>query len=382
MATKKSYVIAGVVAVGLAGWLLSGQLGRDQADTSEGADVTDAGAATPPSAIETKTLSVRVRDLVAEPIEREIVINGKTEAVRSVEIRAETQGRVIELASEEGAPVDRGDVLVRLDPKDRDVQKLEAEALLRQRQIELDAARRLGEKGFQAETNVAEAEAYHAAAEAALKRAELALEDTVIQAPFAGILDRLHVEIGDYLDVGDPLALVLDNDPYLVVGDVTETEVGELETGMTGKIRLATGETVEGRLRYIASRADEQTRTFEVELDVPNPSGRLAAGVSAEIRLSLEQVPAHRVSPSVLTLADDGTLGVKTVDGDDVVVFVPATIAKADQNEVWLTGLPERVRLITVGQGFVSDGIEVNPMPVGKDGEAGDDGTVISEATQ
>ena len=163
---------------------------------------------------------------------------------------------------------------------------------------------------------------------------------------------------------------------------MTETEVGKLEVGMPGRARLANGEAMEGKLRYIASEADEQTRTFEIELEVPNPSGRLAAGASAEIRLSLESIPAHRVSPSVLALADDGTLGVKTVDDQDTVVFVPVDIAKAGEDDVWLTGLPDEVRLITVGQGFVSDGTKVQPVPVDETGRAEEAGDVVWEVAQ
>ncbi len=377
MATKKSYLIAGVLAVGLAGWLVSGQVGGDEAGDAE-----SGGAEATRALDEKQLLTVRVQDLTAETIEREIVINGKTAPVRSVEMRAETNGRVVDLPAREGAFVDAGDVMIQLDPRDREVLTLEAEALLRQRKIELDAARRLGEKGFQAETNVALAEANFAAAEAASKRAELNLDYTVIKAPFAGIFDRRHVEIGDFVDIGDPVAMLLDQDPYLVTGDVTETEIAKLEVGMRGSIRLATGELAEGELRYVASRADEQTRTFEIELEVPNPTGRLAAGVSAEIRLAIERVPAHRISPSVLTLADDGTLGVKTVDEQDLVDFIPVDIAKADQNNVWLTGLPKEVRLIVVGQGFVSDGAKVRPVLVDDREKAGEDGQVVSEAVR
>lgn len=382
MAMKKSYLIAGVLAVGLVGWLASGQVGGNEAgDAGHGETVASPSDASSLSG-ERQILSVRVQDLTAETIEREIVINGKTAPVRSVEMRAETNGRVIGVDAREGAFVAAGDVIIRLDPRDREVLALEAEALLRQRQIELDAAKKLGEKGFQAETSVALAEANFAAAEAALKRAQLDLDHTKVAAPFAGVLDRRHVEIGAFVDIGDPLAMLLDQDPYLVTGDVTETEVAKLEVGMTGKVRLATGDTVEGKLRYVASQADQQTRTFEVELEVPNPAGRLAAGVSAEIRLSVERLPAHQVSPSVLTLADDGTLGVKTVDAQGRVVFMPVEIAKADQNDVWLIGLPEEVRLIVVGQGFVTDGAEVRPMPVDDSGNAADNGQVVSEAVR
>lgn len=377
MAMKKSYVIAGFLAVGLAGWLLSGQVGGNETAGNQAVE-----AETSATAGEAPLMSVRVQDLVAETIEREIVINGRTAAARSVELRAETNGRVIEIDALEGAFVDAGDVLVRLDPQDRALMKLGAEAVLRQRRIELDASKKLGEKGFQAETNVALAEANYAAAEAALKQAELALEHTVIEAPFAGVLDRRHVEIGDYLDIGDPVAMVMDQDPYLVVGDVGETEVGKLEAGMAGSVRLASGETAEGKLRYVASRADEATRTFEIELEVPNPDGRLASGISAEIRLAVERIPAHATSPSVLTLGDDGTLGVKTVNDQDDVVFMPVDIVKADDDQVWLTGLPEKVRLITVGQGFVRDGTKVVPVPVDEGGEVGANGQVVSEAVR
>ena len=376
MAMKTSYVIAGALALGLAGWLLSGQVGGNQ--------VGDAAVetATKVAPAEAERLMVRVRDLVPETIAREIVINGQTAPLRRVELRAETVGRVIDVAEKEGAFVDVGELLVRLDPRDRSLVKIEAEALLRQRQIELDAARKLGEKGFQAETNVALAEANFATAEAALMRAEMDLGHTVIAAPFAGVLNRRHVEIGDYVDIGDPVAVVLDQDPFLVTGEVTETEVGKLEVGMPGSVRLANGNRIEGKLRYIASEADEQTRTFEIELEVPNPSGRMAAGASAEIRLSLESIPAHRVSPSVLALADDGTLGVKTVDDQDMVVFFPVDIAKAGENDVWLTGLPEQVRLITVGQGFVSDGTKVQPVPVDESGRADESGQIVSEVVR
>ncbi|MEM9439410.1 MAG: efflux RND transporter periplasmic adaptor subunit [Pseudomonadota bacterium] len=380
MAVKKSYAIAGVLAIGLVGWLASGQIGGSDDAGLEAPAVASVESTTDEHA--SPTMSVRVRELTAEPIEREIVINGKTAPVRHVQLRAETMGRVLDIDVEDGTLVDRNDVLVRLDPRDRELVKLEAEALLRQRRIELDAARKLNEKGFQAETNVALAEASFATAEAALKRATMALEHIVIKAPFAGVLDRRHVEIGDFVDVGDPIATILDQDPFLLIGDVTETEVGKVQTGMATTARLASGEHVAGVVTYVASQANEETRTFDIEIEVPNPSGRLTAGASAEIRLSLERVAAHRLSPSVLTLADDGTLGVKTVDANDVVVFMPVEIAKADDNHVWLTGLPETVRLITVGQGFVSDGVEVIPALIDDDGNADSTGQVVSEVTQ
>lgn len=356
MRLKKSYVIAALLALALIGWLWSGQI-----DGEPPVAVVETEQQPAPTA-KAAPIAVQVQDLVAETIERRIIANGKTSANREVQLRGEISGRVIDIGPAEGTLVRPGDVLVRLDPRDREVALLQAKAVLRQRQIEREAARQLNRKGFQAETALAEAEANHAIAEAALKRAELDLDHTEIRAPFAGILDRRDVEIGDFIDIGETIATVIDVDPLLIVGEVIETEVGKLETGMQGVARLATGKIVSGRLRYIGSRADQQTRTFSIELEVPNVEGLKAVGVSAELSIAAEEVVAHKVSPAVLSLNDAGALGVKTVDEDNKVVFMPVEIARAEEGAVWLSGLPEKVRLITVGQGFVRHGSLVDPV--------------------
>lgn len=354
---KSSYLIAAAIVAGLAGWLLSGQLASDapaQAEAQQAA--AEAGP---------RLARVRVRESVAEPVAREIVVNGRTEPARAVEIRAETSGRVIAVGPERGARVEADEVLISLDRRERDAMLSQAEATLRQRELEYRAATKLGQKGFQAETQVAAAEAALEAAQAELERIRVELGHTRVRAPFDGVLERRPVEIGDYVDVGDPVATMLEQHPFLVVGHVAEHDVGPLEVGMPAEAKLVTGRTVEGRLRYIASQADSETRTFRVELEVANPEGRFMAGVSAELRIAYERVSAHRVPASILSLNDQGVLGVKSVDDDGIVRFHRAEIARADGAAVWLSGLPDRVRLITLGQGFVRAGEEVRPVPDG-----------------
>lgn len=369
MRLNPSYLIAGAIALALGGWLASGQLGANMAPDD------------PLPAIEAERepplMSVRVRDSLAAPVEREIVLNGTTAPARTVEVRAETKGRVVGLGARRGELVDAGEVLVRLDVREREARIAQAEALVRQRELEFEAATRLGEKGFQAETKVAEAGAALEAARAALEQVRIDLEHTVIRAPFAGVLERRPVEIGDYVDIADPVALVIEQDPFLVIGDVAEREVAHIRTGMTGHASLVTGEDVTGTIRYVGSQADPATRTFPVELEVSNPDQRFTAGVSAELRISYQEMPAHQVASSLLALDDDGRLGVKAVDGDDQVVFLPADIVRADGDWVWLAGLPERLRLITVGQGFVRAGEQVKPVP--EDGNARRGAPLVAE---
>lgn len=371
MRPKSSHLIAAGVAVALAGWLASGQIG---ADRSAPAPATPAGAGEGTAVL--RLPSVRVRELSAEPIQREVVVNGKTAPARAVTLRAEVSGRVEEIGATRGSQVAAGDVLIRLDPRERHAIVEQAEATLAMREIEYGAAQKLGEKGFQAETKVAESKANLEAAQAALARARIELAHTEIVAPFDGVLDERPLEIGDFVEIGDTVATVIEQNPFLVTGDVAEGEIGRLAVGMPGSARLVTGHVVEGHLRYIAARSDPGTRTFSVELEVPNPSGRFAAGVSAELRIPFERALAHRIPASLLALNDAGVLGVKAVDADQKVVFYPADVVRAEADAVWLTGLPERVRLITVGQGFVRAGDQVRAAP---ETAAVLDGPVVAE---
>jgi multidrug efflux system membrane fusion protein len=355
MRIRISYLIAAGIALAISGWLASGQLGAGKAVPEPTAAAARSDSARLPT--------VRVRELVAEPIQREIVINGRTAPARVVTLRAETSGRVDAIGAARGATVAAGDVLVRLDPRERRAMVEQAEAMLTMREIEAAAAEKLGEKGFQAETKVAEARANLEAAQAALARARIDLAHTEILAPFAGVLDRRPIEIGDFVDIGDPVATVIEQDPFLVTGEVAESEIGSLAVGMPGSARLVTGQSVAGRVRYVAAQSDPATRTFTVELEVPHANGRFAAGVSAELRIGLERTPAHRVAASLLALDDAGVLGVKAVDEHDRVVFHPALVLRADADSIWLGGLPERLRLITVGQGFVTPGATVTAVP-------------------
>jgi multidrug efflux system membrane fusion protein len=353
---KNSYLIAILIALAVAGWLLSGQFGREEDHAEAAAPAAAAVAEAPPP-------KVRVADRVAEPHIAEIVLRGRTEAARIVELKAETRGKVVEILAEEGASVKTGDVLLRLAADDRMAKLQQAKALLAQRQIEFDSSKKLSAKGYRADTEVAAAVARLEEAKAAVASMEIDIGYTTIAAPFDGVIERRPVEIGDFVDVGTPVATIVDLDPMRVVGHVVEGDVTKLKPDMAGAAELVTGETVQGRLSFVGTMADDQTRTFRVELQVPNPDRRIVEGVSAELRLPVAELPAHRVSPAILTLTDDGKIGVKTVNAENVVEFHPVQIVGDGPDGVWLAGLPERARLITVGQDFVLTGQKVEPVP-------------------
>jgi multidrug efflux system membrane fusion protein len=184
-----------------------------------------------------------------------------------------------------------------------------------------------------------------------------------IRAPFNGMLQERTVEIGDYVRAGDPVATFVDNTQLIVTGSIAEQDAGFLRIGTVATAHLVTGEVVSGKIRYIAPVADEATRTFTVELELPNPAGKLPAGVTTEMRIPAGVVLAYLVSPSLLTLDAEGELGIKTVAADGKVVFNRISIAQSGSNGIWVTGLPDQADIIVVGQGYVSAGQSVKAIP-------------------
>ena len=356
MRIKRSYLIAGSIAAAVALWLASGALDggpETEQDTSEQADAADARPLP----------QVRVRTLVAQPHATDLVLFGRTEAERKVRIRAETAGRVVEQAVTKGQPVAVGDEIVRLAMDDRKARLDEAQALVAQRQIAYDAAMELSRKEFRSRVRLAEEKAELEAAQAYLAARRLDIDRTQMKAPFDGVVDELPAEVGDYLEVGDEVAMIADLDPIIIVGEATEREVTGLTAGTVADVRLATGERLDGAVRYVSRVGSAATRTFRLEVVVPNPDGAIPEGVTAEMVLSVGQQSAHRTTPAVLTLNDDGVVGVKAVDDDDRVTFWPVSLVSDTAEGVWLGGLPDRVRLITVGQEFVRAGQKVQPVP-------------------
>ncbi len=352
---RRSLLTAFVLALAVAGWIASSQL--DSLGRGARATVPPAAAESPRAA--PHAVSVRARVLEARQRVSEIVARGRTEAVRIVDLRAETYGRVVSVEAAEGARVKTGDVVVQLALDDRAARMDEAEALIRQRQIEYDAAMRLAEKGYRARTKAAAAAAALDAAKAQAARIETEIEHTVIRAPFDGVVERRQAEIGAYLKVGDVIAQVVDESPFLVVAYVSEREVGKLRRGMAARATLVTGEQLEGKVRYLATVADATTRTFRIEIEVANKARRLRAGVTAEVRVPVGKTSAHLVSPALLTLDDEGVVGIRTVGADGRVEFHAAEIVADETAGVWLAGLPETVTVITVGQEFVRQGDKV-----------------------
>lgn len=317
-----------------------------------------------------RAMRVTVRNSQAQRLTREMAVSARTQANRSVELRAETEGRIVALGAERGQMVSAGDSIAGIDLRERQARLEEARAQVAYMELQHEATQQLRGQQLAADVQIAESHAQLQTARATLQQIELDIQRTRIVAPFDAIMQERHVELGDFVSIGDTIARLVDTDPMIVVGEVSEREVGFLAPGARGTATAVDGTELEGTVRYLAPVAEESTRTFRIELAVPNPGGALRAGLSAEMRLQADEIDAHFISSALLTLSDGGAIGVKVVDEDGIVRFLATDVVSSDSDGVWVTGLPDTVRIISVGQGFVAPGERVEPVD-----ESGSDAT-------
>ncbi|MDP6530905.1 MAG: efflux RND transporter periplasmic adaptor subunit, partial [Arenicellales bacterium] len=259
--------------------------------------------------------------------------------------------------------IKRGDLVVRLATDDRPARLRQAAALLRQRQTEYKAASSLSKKNLRSKIALTEAEAQLNAAQASLEQIRVDIERTHIRAPFDGVVDQRMVELGDYVKIGEPVATILDLSTIIIAGDVSEHNVAKITPGISGTVVLVDKRELAGQITFVARSSSSSTRTFRVELDVPNPGYEIAEGITAKITLEVGETLSHKLSSAVLTLDDDGVIGVKAVDDDGIVEFLPVTLVADTPDGTWLGGLPRALQVITVGHEFVRVGQKVEAVP-------------------
>ncbi len=363
---KSSKFVAVIVAVVALVWIGSGLFFHephpaDQANTSvEGA--LD-------SAEQDKPLQdVRVRDMTAELYADDIVVTGRTQASKNVVLRAESSGQVQEILKEEGARVSKDEALAKIEIRDRQAKVKETQERVNQRQIEYNAAKKLENKGFNSKVRLAQTLADLEQAKAELRLSQVDQAKTKINAPFDGIIYEQAAEIGDYLSVGDSIFTIVDLDPIELVGYVSERRIQDINDGGPAFAEFLDGQGLKGVISYISPAADPQTRTFRVIMTASNSDLSVKEGLTAKIRIPLAQREAHKISPSILTLNDAGQIGVKIVNAQDIVEFVPVQILADKPGAMWISGPPQQARFITVGQEFVLEGQKVHPVQAEGDG--------------
>jgi multidrug efflux system membrane fusion protein len=311
------------------------------------------------SGAEAPLQSVRTETYTVQPMPLEVPLRGRTKASSVVSITPETSGVVTAVNVTKGQVVKPGDVLCVLDEGTRAAAVAQAEAALAQAQTAYDSNKALRDKGLAASNTGIGAEASLRQAQTAFDQAKLEYDRAKVTTKIGGVVQDPVATVGSVLGAGQPCATVVELDPMLFIANVPEARIARAELGLPAKVTTVTGVSVEGKVSYIASLADDATRSFPIEIELPNQDGKVLSGVTATATVSMGTVPAHLLPQSVLTLNDEGALGVRAVK-DGVVEFYPVTIISDSREGVWVTGLPPKVDVITMGQEYVVPGQKVN----------------------
>jgi len=184
------------------------------------------------------------------------------------------------------------------------------------------------------------------------------LNRTEVKAPFRGYVEKI-VKPGNLLNRGQICAVIIELDPLTFVAEVPEAEIKNIVKGQKVLIELVTGETITSKLSFVSKSATPATRSFRVEAEVENSKGVIRNGITGTMKIYTNKILAHKISPSILLLSDNGTIGVKSVNNNNIVEFLPIKIIEDTNDGIWVTGIPNLSNLIVVGQGFVENGQEV-----------------------
>ena len=362
---RKTYITASVVAIAIVLWIGSGFL-RDESPAL-------------PQSIALKNLalqaqnedrpltSVRVSTSYASDQDRSIRVRGQTQPERSVEVQAQISGLVQARPANRGDRVRTGDLLCEITVEDRNANLKEAAAVLSQAELEYQGVMKLVDKGLQSDAGIAAAEARVAAAQAVVQRRLLEKSKLKIKAPFSGVIEEVHMEIGQFVTPGSVCATLVDLDPMLLVGEVSEHQIAGLKPKLPVTARLSDGRSILGEVRFVSQLANRGTRTYSLEAELPNIDGSIKGGLTAAIDIVTGSNKAHRVSAALLVLDDEGNTGVRTVSEAGVVVFYQVDLISESSDGVWVAGLPEVVDLIVVGQQTVVAGERVEAKRISMD---------------
>ncbi len=343
----------GMVAAAVV-WIASGHLLPH--DSADGEAAVRAGEGK-----EQPLFRVAVTPAKVEPHSPTLTLSGRTEADRKVTITARTGGMLTELRVKRGQHVKQGDVIAVLSDDARLAQVAQAEALVEQRKAELEAKRTLIASGALPKLDLVNLESMYKSAEASLSVARAELERSIVRAPWAGVITDVPAEVGGaaFSMAGKEIATLVALDPMLAVVEVSERKLAGIKVGETTEVRLVTNQTVKGRVRFVSNSASATTRTYRVEVEMPNADHKIPDGITAEVVVSLKAVPATKVPRSALTISSAGDIGVRVVDDADKVQFVPVGIVEDQQDTMWLSGIADGARIILRGQDFVREGQKV-----------------------
>ena len=413
---KRSIIVAFLILAGVVGWLGSGQItnvnaqDEENSNTTENKDTNSYKSDDNSNENEELVFSVETKVFKANLIDQSIELQGQTIHNKKIDVKSETSGNISEINFSRGDKVNKNLSLVLISMDDRkekllsaqkDLERLSKELILNEKnrdnllrqniekiklyEIEYASAKQLIDKGLSSksklslasfnlanaeadredikikfESTLANLEAQITNVKSLLKNIKLDIAKTNISAPFDGIISETMVEETEFISIGTPLFTIIDLDPIKIEGYLSEFDVNKVSVGTNALIEDSNGIKKNGTITFISPSAEISTRTFEITIEANNKDLTYKSGITTKIIIKGSELKAHKIPPSILTLLDDGTVGVKAVNKENNVVFYPTKTIKDTIDGMWVSGLPESVNLIISGQEYISIGEKIN----------------------
>ena len=412
---KKSIFIASFILLLVVGWIGSGQLSNNviaQDDNTQ--EVPETETSYSKNAENNKdeefTFSVETKVFTSKLIDQSIELQGQTIHNKKIDVKSETSGNIDSIEFSRGDKVSQNAEMITISLEDRnekllsakkDLERLSKELILNEKnrdnllrqnverielyEIEYASAKQLIDKGLSSksklslasfnlanakadkedikikfESTLANLEAQISNVKSVLKNIKLDIDKTSIKAPFDGIISEKMVEETEFISLGTPLFTIIDLDPIKIEGYLSEFDINKVSVGTKAMIEDSNGIKKNGIISFISPSAETSTRTFEITIEADNKDLSYKSGITTKIIIKGSELKAHKIPPSILTLLDDGTVGVKAVDSDNNVTFYPTKTIKDTIDGMWVSGLPEKVNLIVSGQEYISIGEKIN----------------------
>ena len=301
--------------------------------------------------------AVRMSRIEAQPFVVAHTVRAVVEAYESATIRAQTSGIVDFVNTKmEGKMIDAGEILCKVDVEDRKTNIRRARANLDLAKFELKGIQALRERNLSSQTEIAKAKVAVEIANTDVEKAKLELDYTEIKSKFKGIIDEIYLNSGDLVQIGAACARQINLDKIRLVGYVPEQKIKNFSVGQQIEVRLITGEIGFGEISLVSSSANKKVRTFRIEAIMDNTQAKVLENISAEMIIQTAPVLAHKIPTSSIVLNDDGTIVAKTLDESQALTSWPIEIISQTTTHLWVTGLPQTSKLVTLGQHYFNDG--------------------------
>jgi len=407
---KKSIFIASFILLVVVGWIGSGQFTNVNAQDDSTASTDSNTESVEKVVIEDSGNKVELKEFNFSQIDQSIELQGQTTHNKKIDVKSETTGNITNIAFKRGDKVSKGDELIKISIENRkellnsarkDLERLNKELELNEKnkinrlsqnkeliklyEIEFASAKQLIDKGLSSKSklslasfNLANArsdqedilinfesqqssiEAQIANVKSQLKNIELDINNTVINSPFSGIISDKMIEETEYITPGNIMFTIIDLNPIKIQGYLSEFDVNKVSLGTKAIIENTNGVKKNGTISFISPSAETSTRTFEITIEADNADLSFKSGITTKITIAGSELKAHKIPPSILTLQDDGTVGVKAVNDENIVIFYPTISVKDTIDGIWVSGLPDKVNLIVTGQEYVAIGESVS----------------------